>query len=72
MAVFVPGRSVTTQVPLVQVDAGLDAGVHRFQLVVVDDTGARSEPAVIEVRVRPRTIGPVPVGPIGGGIVVPR
>ena len=53
MATFVPGQPVVTAEPTVQVTvsptAPLAPGRHRFQLVVVDDSGNQSEPAVAEV-----------------------
>lgn len=53
MATFVPGETVRTQDPTVEVtvtaNAPLPPGRHRFQLVVVDDSGLQSEPAVAEV-----------------------
>ncbi len=53
MATFVPGQPVVTAEPTVQVTvsptAPLAPGRHRFQLVVVDDSGNQSEPSVAEV-----------------------
>jgi len=53
MATFVTGQPVSTQDPSVEVTvtptAPLPPGAHRFQLVVVDDSGNQSEPAVVEV-----------------------
>ncbi|MBC7823499.1 MAG: hypothetical protein H7126_06415 [Candidatus Parcubacteria bacterium] len=44
----------TDSVLVVKVDpaAPLSNGVHRFQLVVVDDSGNESDPAIVEVIVR--------------------
>ena len=53
MAQFVLGQPVTTTDPRVEVTlsqaAALGAGRHRFQLVVVDDSGNASEPAMVDV-----------------------
>lgn len=53
MATFVPGQAVVTTDPRVEVtvspSAPLAPGRHRFQLVVVDDAGNESQPAVTEV-----------------------
>ena len=53
MATFVPGQDVRTQDPTVEVTISpqtpLPPGRHRFQLVVIDDAGNQSEPAVAEV-----------------------
>jgi hypothetical protein len=50
------GVEETRQVPTLDVEVNpsnpLPIGAHRFQLVVVDDTGNVSEPAVLEVIVR--------------------
>jgi hypothetical protein len=53
MPVFQPNVPVTTPAsqPTIQVDQ-LGVGVHRFQLVVEDDRGNRSAPAVVSVTVR--------------------
>lgn len=64
MATFVPGRPITTDQPFIDVDAGLSAGTHRFQLVVVDAQGNRSAPDVQTVTVVRLTI-PTPIEPIG-------
>ena len=56
---FKPGQPVETDAPDVEVtvspNAPLTAGRHRFQLVVVDDSGNRSEPSITEVIVRDTT-----------------
>ena len=59
---FVPGRAVVTDDPVVEVEGPLPPGRHRFQLVVVDELGNESEPAVVVVMVR-GSVGP------GGGII---
>lgn len=51
MARFAPNQTVTTRTPTVSVDAGLPAGTHIFQLVVVDDAGNRSAPARFTVEI---------------------
>ncbi|HNQ03539.1 MAG TPA: hypothetical protein PKH69_02900 [Thiobacillaceae bacterium] len=60
MTTFTIGQPVTTRTPRVVVDAGLPAGTHRFQLVVVDSRGNVSQPAQAVVR-----IGRVIVAPAG-------
>ena len=56
MAEFRPGQPLETDTPEVEVTvsqtAPLSIGRHRFQLVVQDDSGNRSEPSVTEVIVR--------------------
>jgi hypothetical protein len=53
MATFIPGQTVKTAEPTVEVtvspNSPLPPGRHRFQLVVVDDSGNQSEPAIAEV-----------------------
>ena len=53
MPTFVIGQDVVTSEPSVTVEptAGspLRPGNHRFQLVVVDDSGLESEPSIVEV-----------------------
>ena len=59
MPEFRTGQPVETDTPDVEVTvsptAPLPAGRHRFQLVVVDDSGNRSEPSTTEVIVRDTT-----------------
>ena len=56
MPEFRPGQPVETTTPEVEVTvtpgAPLPPGRHRFQLVVVDDSGNQSEPSAAEVIVR--------------------
>ena len=59
MATFTVGRPITTKEPTITVDAGLPVGLHRFQLVVVDDAGNRSVPDVAVVSVQRLVIPPV-------------
>lgn len=55
MTTFVRGQPITTREPTIKVDAGLAVGVHRFQLVVLTDTGQTSAPVIAEVAIQ-RTI----------------
>jgi hypothetical protein len=59
MAQFRPNQPVETEASEVEVTVSpaspLPAGRHQFQLVVVDDSGNESEPAVLEVIVRDAT-----------------
>lgn len=67
MADFRRIKVVQTKNPFVQVEAGLPAGKHRFQLIVTDSQGNRSKAAevVVEIRERNSPIRPVtPVAPI--------
>ena len=69
---FAPNVPVTLREPTVVVDAGLPIGQHRFQLVVVNARGVRSQPVEVTVtivRVAPLplplpTPGPLPIQPI--------
>ena len=53
MATFVPGQDIRTPDPTIEVtvtpQSPLPPGRHRFQLVVIDDTGIQSEPSIAEV-----------------------
>lgn len=53
MGTFVPGQAVVTTEPQVEVTVApsspLSPGRHRFQLVVVDDSGNESAPAMVDV-----------------------
>lgn len=51
MARFAVGRPIRTREPVVRVDAGLEPGIHRFQLEVVTADGLVSEPDVVSVTV---------------------
>jgi len=68
MATFTVGKAIATTTPSIVVDAGLPLGQHRFQLVVVTDTGQRSQPDVATVDVQKPIIviqpSPVIVPPI--------
>ncbi|MCP5152192.1 MAG: hypothetical protein H6983_23830 [Ectothiorhodospiraceae bacterium] len=56
MAKFVPGEPVTTETATVEVTQSLEdflpPGRHRFQLVVEDDAGNRSDPDTVDIIVR--------------------
>ncbi|WP_337186095.1 hypothetical protein [Phenylobacterium sp.] len=50
MTEFTVGKTVAQSEPQVTVDASsLSPGVHRFKLVVVDDSGHESEPTFLEI-----------------------
>jgi hypothetical protein len=51
MPQFRPNQTHVTTEPVIQVDAGLVPGTYRFQLIVVDDAGNRSAPAVQTVQI---------------------
>jgi hypothetical protein len=59
--VFELNKPVRTTTPTVDVENNLAAGVHVFTLVVVDEEGNQSAPAVARVVVR-QPIGPNPDG----------
>ncbi len=59
MTTFVRGRQVKTAEPRVVVDAGLEVGTHRFQLVVVTRDGRQSPPDVVDVVVSRVVVGPL-------------
>jgi|GEM_PF-1724833 len=68
MAVFTPNTPITTRVPEVAVENKLAPGRYRFQLVVEDEQGNLSQPAIQVVTViRPL----VPVESSGGTGVLP-
>ena len=56
MPQFVAGQPLETETPVVEVtvtrDKPLPSGQHRFQLIVSDDAGNVSAPAMVEVIVR--------------------
>lgn len=64
MPKFTPKIPVVTATPVVEVE-GLPAGQHRFQLVVEDESGNRSQPSfgVVTV-VRPLIFGRPRIGAI--------
>lgn len=53
MAQFTINTPVATTTPLIDVDAGLPPGPHRFQLIAVDEAGNRSQAAIADVVVNP-------------------
>ena len=59
MPQFTPGVPIETTVPTIEVtvnpSAPFPVGRHRFQLIVVDDSGNASLPAVTEVIVKDTT-----------------
>lgn len=70
MAKFNVGRSVTTAVPEVVVDAGMPAGRHRFRLVVLDRAGNTSRPDEIVLTIN-RLGLPISLGGGTGGTTLP-
>jgi hypothetical protein len=60
MPVFVAGQTVGSAAPTVTVDNALKAGSYRFQLVVLDDSGNASAPALLLVTVREPSPPPPP------------
>jgi len=63
MATFTVGKAIATTTPSIVVDAGLPVGQHRFQLMVMTDTGQRSQPdiATIDIQKPIIVIQPSPV-----------
>jgi hypothetical protein len=59
MAKFSIDKPVTTDVSDIVVDAGLKPGLHRFRLVVVDDTGQASGSDEALVQVAEETVAPL-------------
>lgn len=51
MAAFKPGQTIVTEEPVIVVDGGLEPGTLRFQLVVVNERGVESLPAVLTVEI---------------------
>ena len=64
MPVFTPNQPIDTDQPTIEVsvnaDSPLPVGVHTFQLIVTDDSGNASQPALIEIVVRD-TLAPTAV-----------
>ena len=52
MPVLVQGKTIEQREPVLVVQNRFEPGVHRFSLVVVDDRGSESEPAVIAITLR--------------------
>ena len=78
MPAFAVNQPITTPTPTIVVDAGLPAGSHRFQLVVIDSAGNRSaaDVGVVTIQreivtgpVNPTVPGPVVVDPV---VIGPR
>ena len=65
MARFVINQTQVTREPRVVVDAGLRPGLHRFRLVVSDDSGNASRPDEVVVQISALT-------PVGGFVPVRR
>ena len=65
MARFVINQTQVTREPRVVVDAGLRPGLHRFRLVVSDDSGNASRPDELVVQISALT-------PVGGFVPVRR
>ena len=68
---FRPNEPFESNEPTVVVDAGLPAGNHRFQLVVVGRSGRRSSPVEVIVSVIRRIPIPIPTpipAPVPGPI----
>ncbi len=57
MATFKPGQTLVTKEPVVVVDAGLGPGTLRFQLIVVNERGVESLPAVLTIEIPKPTRG---------------
>jgi hypothetical protein len=57
MSAFTPGQTIVTKEPVIAVDAGLGPGFLRFQLVVVNERGVASLPAVLTVEIPKPTRG---------------
>ena len=51
MAVFKPDQPIETEKPVVEVENKLEPGTYRFELIVIDDEGNKSAPALALVNV---------------------
>jgi hypothetical protein len=71
MVAFVRNRPITTRTPTIEVDAGLEVGVHRFGLTVVTRDGRESKPVVVTVTIRRTIIRPDINRPVIDGLVRP-
>ena len=75
MARFTVNQPIDTLEPRITVDPTLSIGFHRFQLLVTDSSGRRSQPALATVEVRTATtdgsvvIGGVITDPLRGGTI---
>ena len=69
MAKFELNVPVETAVPKVEVEVDINnplpVGVHRFQLIVVDDSGNKSTPSTIDVVVRDTQAPTAVLDPVG-------
>jgi hypothetical protein len=73
MSGFEPGRAITTREPTLPVPGGLPVGVYRIQLVVIDEMGNASAPAVHTVSVVRFFPGPGPLpGPLTDPVIILR
>jgi hypothetical protein len=61
MARFVLNQTIETAEPTIAVDPGLPPGRHRFELVVIDDAGKRSQPVEAIVEIQREIVPPPPV-----------
>lgn len=69
-----PGKPVTSKTPELLVENKFDAGLYRFELVVIDDSGLESAPAelVVTVGEPSRLLGGSVLRPnLAGGAVLP-
>ena len=70
MVDFQNSKRVETTEAIIKVDAGLPAGRYVFQLIVIDESGNKSKPARINLKVTKRIAGPF--RPRGSGLPKPR
>lgn len=63
MADLAPNVEVITDTPTITVTNKLAPGTYRYQLVVKDDLGLRSDPVVIEVQVLAPPVAVLTVSP---------
>ena len=74
---FTLHKPFETEQAVVEVDAGLPSGAYRFQLVVLNQSGLRSDPAEVVVHILqgtetpPLVLDPRAVTPIGRAPVTP-
>src|SRR5258705_12345026 len=61
MVRFALNQTIETAEPTIAVDPGLPPGRHRFQLVVIDDAGHRSQPVEAIIEVQREIVPPPPV-----------
>ena len=58
--VFTPGKSVETRETEITVAGGLQPGIYTFRLVVEDNSGNQSTPALLNVTISAPPTPPVP------------